>query len=242
MPLPDFGFDRKRIRVAPGGYALSSSPRAAYVHLYLTASADLAVAGQAIRLNMTTDYPWKGKVTIKVEPKRPARFAIALRIPGWCERAEATVNGEPVALAGATRKGYAHIVRRWAPGDRVELNMAMPVERMYCHPSVRHNTGRVALQRGPIVYCLEEVDNGTDLNAIALGRTARLTARFQSDLLGGVTVVSARAQSLRKRGWPGKLYQTHPPDVRSTTIRAIPYFAWANRKEEEEMLVWLREG
>ncbi len=231
-----------RLIASIGGYAFSSSPRAAFVHLYLTASVELEVAGQALRLNLTTDYPWKGKVNIEVEPQRPARFALALRIPGWCERAAATVNGKPVALAGITRKGYARIVRRWAPGDRIELNMAMPVERMYAHPSVRNDTGRVALQRGPIVYCLEEVDNGADLNAIALPRTARLTARFQDDLLGGVTVVSARARRLRKRGRTDALYQNRPPVIGPTSIRAVPYYAWANRKQEQEMLVWLREG
>jgi len=229
-----------RLIASVGGYAFSSTPRAAFVHLYLTASAVLDVAGQNLRLNTTTDYPWKGKVTLEVEPQRAARFALALRVPGWCERAEVRVNGKPVALAGITRKGYARITRHWEPGDRVELNMAMPVERMYCHPSVRHDTGRVALQRGPIVYCLEQVDNGTDLNAIALPRTARLTARFQPDLLGGVTVVGARARRLRKRG--GALYENRPPDVGPAAIRAVPYFAWANRKQEQEMLVWLREG
>ena len=231
-----------RLVASIGGYAFSCSSRAAYVHLYLAATATLNVAGQALRLSLTTDYPWKGRVTVNVQPERPARFALALRIPGWCEQAEAKVNGKSIALAGVTRKGYAHLVRRWAPGDRVELNMAMPVKRMYAHPSVRHNTGKVALQRGPIVYCLEEMDNGADLNAIALPRAARLTARYQGDLLGGVTVVSAHAQRLRKRGGRGVLYQSRLPDVQPTTIRAIPYFAWANRREEEEMLVWLREG
>ncbi|MCK4373760.1 MAG: glycoside hydrolase family 127 protein, partial [Candidatus Brocadiae bacterium] len=170
-----------------------------------------------------------------------AEFTLALRIPGWCRGATLKVNGKAVGAGRLTRKGYARIKRVWRKGDKVELRLPMPVERIEAHPKVRANAGRVALQRGPIVYCLEEVDNGPNLSDIALPRTARLRAEYDEKLLGGVVVVTGKARRRDASAWRNRLYGPSASRTRSVTIKAVPYCAWANRRPGE-MLVWVREA
>ena len=230
-----------RLIASLGRYAFSSDSRSAYVHLYLQGRAELQVAGQTVTVIQKTAYPWKEKVRITVQPEKPAAFTLALRIPGWCRKPRLLVNGKAVRIASVTNKGYARIKREWKPGDEVELTLPMPVERVESHPGVRMNCGRVALMRGPIVYCLEEVDNGPDLQDIALPRDAKLTARFAPDLLGGVVVLTGKAKRRRKQDWPkGELYRADPTRMETAPILAVPYFAWANRKLGE-MTVWIRD-
>jgi DUF1680 family protein len=130
-----------------------------------------------------------------------------------------------------------------ASGDEVVLSLAMPVERMVAHPEVRQDAGCVALQRGPVVYCLEEVDNGPRLANVVLPREGRLTAAVDGQLFGGVGVITGDAVRIEPADWPADLYrpQSVLPAIRSPlTFKAIPYFLWANR-EPGEMRVWLRE-
>ncbi|MHB1295953.1 MAG: glycoside hydrolase family 127 protein [Anaerolineae bacterium] len=222
-----------------GAYAYSTGVSEAVVHLYAAGEARLTVDGQAVTLQQETRYPWEGLVRITVTPERAAAWTLSLRIPAWCRNAGLRVNGQPVEAP--RRKGYARITRTWQAGDVVELDLAMPVERMAASPAVREDAGRVALQRGPLVYCLEEIDNGPTLPAIALPRTAALEAHWEADLLGGVVVIAGQAERLDPTGWEGQLYRAAEPAVRPVTLRAVPYYAWGNRGLGE-MLVWLREA
>ena len=129
----------------------------------------------------------------------------------------------------------------WQPGDVVDLTLSMPVERLQAHPRVRANSGRVALQRGPLVYCLEEVDNGPDLNDIVLPRDAALTAEFDEELLGGVVVITGEAGRRGASDWENTLYRSSQSRSKAAAIKAIPYYAWANRTLGE-MLVWISEA
>jgi DUF1680 family protein len=117
----------------------------------------------------------------------------------------------------------------------------MPVERIQAHPEVRANSGRVALQRGPLVYCLEEVDNGPNLNDIVLPRDAPLQAEFDEKLLEGVVVITGVAHRRSAEGWEEELYRPAQTGSQPVPIKAIPYYAWANRALGE-MLVWIREA
>ena len=181
-------------------------------------------------------------MSIKVKPAVPTAFTLALRIPNWCHGAGLKVNGESVALDAVRRRGYACLKREWCAGDRVELVLPMPVERIEAHPAVREDQGRVALQRGPIVYCLEEVDNGPMLNAITLPPTARLTAKWEPDLLGGVMTVNGRAKRVAAANWQGQLYRpAGRSKAESIRLRAVPYCTWANRGLGE-MITWIRSG
>ncbi|NLG28849.1 MAG: glycoside hydrolase family 127 protein [Chloroflexi bacterium] len=227
-----------RLIASLGGYFYSQAEDELWVHLYMGSSVKLQLAGQEVSLRQETNYPWDGQVHLRLWLHKPARFALALRIPGWCRKAKLSVNGEKVKVKAVTRNGYARIERKWQDGDRIELVLPMPVERMEAHPRVRHDCGRVALQRGPLVYCLEEPDNGPDLNDIALPSGSELTATFDPDLLGGVMVVGAEALRRDEDGFGGTLYRPLGSQYRAVNLKAIPYYAWANR-ELGEMLVWM---
>jgi DUF1680 family protein len=163
-----------------------------------------------------------------------------LRIPGWCEEgATLSVNGE---VASEPKPGaYARIARRWQAGDTVRLSLPMPVRYLEAHPYVFEAAGRVALARGPILYCAEGVDHpGLDVRDLVVPEDSSRIKALASDLLGGVTVLTAPARALSLAG--DYLYRTrsgHSVPTRPATLTAIPYFAWANR-EPTPMQVWLR--
>jgi len=211
------------------------------VHLYGDADARLDIGGTEIRLKQQSRYPWDGAVGITVDVDKPTRFALSLRIPGWCRKASLSVNGEAIDLAAATVDGYARIDREWKAGDTVALNLELAVERLYAHPEVRQDVGRITLKRGPLVYCLEGIDNSVALNRIKVPGDASFNANFEPDLLGGVVTLTAEAADDSADGWNGTLYRTAPPKSEPVPIKAVPYYAWDNR-EPGEMLVWLRGG
>ncbi len=214
------------------------------VHLYVGSEARLDVRGQAVTLRQETRYPWEGSCRIRMELEgvRTLRFAVRLRVPGWCREARLMVNGAEVALGGCMERGYAVVEREWVSGDVIALDLPMPVERVYANPRVTADVGRVALQRGPVVYAVEgvDVDVATPLDRVVLPREAELVAAFDEGLLGGVTVV--RGEALAEEQWDaGMLYRTRPAAGTRRAFTAVPYFAWDNRAAGE-MRVWLREG
>ncbi|MBZ9936063.1 glycoside hydrolase family 127 protein [Mesorhizobium sp. BR1-1-16] len=211
------------------------------VHLYGDADARLDIGGTEVRLKQQSRYPWDGAVGITVDVDKPTRFALSLRIPGWCRKASLSVNGEAIDLSAATVDGYARIDREWKAGDTVSLNLELAVERLYAHPEVRQDVGRITLKRGPLVYCLEGIDNSVALNRIKVPGDASFNANFEPDLLGGVVTLTAEAADDSPEGWNGTLYRTAPPKSEPVPIKAVPYYAWDNR-DPGEMLVWLRGG
>jgi DUF1680 family protein len=230
-----------RMLASLGKYVYSQGRNEIYVHLYIAGSAEIDLAGRKVLLTQKTRYPWKEKVRLTVRPEKPGTFTVAVRIPGWCRSASLKVNGRAVNLARITKKGYAKVKRLWKSGDTIELTLPMPVERIEANPNVRMNSGKVALQRGPVVYCLEEIDNGPNLSEITLPADASLRARYDKDLLGGVTVITAKARRRDDSSWKDCLYRTEASRMKTVNIQAVPYFAWCNRKPGE-MLVWIRQG
>lgn len=230
-----------RLVTSIGTYAYGISAEGVAVHLYNESDATLNVAGGELRLRQTTRYPWDGEVRIDIDPGSERTFEIALRIPGWCRKATATVNGTPVDLSAATKNGYAHLHRKWKIGDSITLSLEMTVERIFANPAVRQDVGRVALMRGPLLYCLEAVDNACPLNNYALPESSSLEARFEKDLLGGVVTLSGMALADEMEGWGLDLYRPTRVARKPLPVKAVPYFSWDNRKKGE-MLVWLREA
>jgi len=226
-----------RLLASFGQYVYAMRGRELWVHLYAAGSVACRFNGVSVVLHQKTDYPWNGEVRFTVEPDKPAAFTLALRIPGWCRGAKLRVNGKPAGLKAVTRKGYARIKRQWQPGDALDLTLPMPVQRVRAHANVRANLGRVALQRGPLVYCLEEADNGPGLDRIVLPDSAALRT-VRKDILGGIVVLTAPARKVAADG--GALYRTDQPKARPHRITAVPYCLWNNRKPGE-MLVWIRE-
>ncbi|HJT31659.1 MAG TPA: beta-L-arabinofuranosidase domain-containing protein [Pirellulales bacterium] len=199
--------------------------------LYMGGTAEVALAGGDVKVTQETRYPWDGRIEMTLEPTKDMAFDLKLRVPGWCHEATASINGEKLS-SSQPQSGYLTISRAWRRGDRVTIDLAMPVERVYADPHVKADVGRVALQRGPIVYCLEGVDNDGHVRDLCLPREAKLSASFEPDLLGGVTVVQGDA-----------LRVTADDDRRRTEtvkLKAVPYYAWDNRAPGE-MVVWLPE-
>ncbi len=227
-----------RLIASLGIYMYSEAMDSAAVHLYGTSEVLLTIGGQSVTLTQETNYPWDGKVVITVEPGHPAEFSFRLRWPGWCHNGTIAVNGTKMPVK--PEKGYVTIKRKWQEGDAVELTFEMPVRRVYAHPQVKADIERVALARGPLMYCLEEVDNSPDLDAFYLPRNAIFKYKFEADLLGGVGIIMSEALKQDKTYAPNVLYRDDASTFQKALIRAVPYFAWANR-QPGEMLVWLRE-
>jgi DUF1680 family protein len=228
-----------RLVASLGQYVYSSAGDEAAVHLYIAGRARLSVGGTEVGLRQETRYPWDGAIALVVEPERPVEFALRLRVPAWCRSARLAINGAPVDLAPLMDRGYANIRRLWQPGDTVELTLDMPAERIYANPEVTADTGRVALKRGPIVYCLEGADNSVPTHRVALPRGEPVDARFAADVLSGVGMLEAAG--VHASPWDdATLYRDAPPAWQPTRLRAIPYAFWANR-DSEDMSVWIRE-
>ncbi|MGB2821791.1 MAG: beta-L-arabinofuranosidase domain-containing protein, partial [Phycisphaerae bacterium] len=230
------------------GWAYGVSDEGVWVNLYGGSALETAGAGGGrLKLVQQTDYPWDGRVRITLEPARPSEFAVMLRIPGWAKGAGVKINGRPVDAE--VRPGtYLPLRRKWSAGDAIELDLPMKVRLMEAHPSAKELRGKVAVMRGPVVYCLESPDlpEGVALDEVAIPPGIELTPRYQKGLLGGVTVLrgqalgagarSPRAAPAAKAGWNGVLYRElnvakggRPPEGRKVGITLIPYYAWANR-------------
>ncbi len=235
-----------RLLASLPGYFYSLSSEGVWVHLYAENRAQMPwTDGRTICLAQHSRYPWDGAITIQVEGE--GVFSLFLRIPAWCEEgASLDLNGQP--LPGPLTPGrYVEIRRDWRPGDAVHLELPMPVCRIECHPYVAENSGRVALKRGPLLYCVEGADHpGLDLRDLLLPAGESLAAEFHPELLGGVVALHGLARLVPPDdGWQGRLYRTVPSRSPGSSpgyahnVTAIPYYAWANR-QPGPMAVWLR--
>jgi len=227
-----------------GQYFYSTSEQGVWVHLFAQGTANLSVGGQGISLRQVTRYPWDGEVKFEMNLPQPQSFCLHLRVPGWCEKWAIRVNGEPVPQAHPQANGYLALEREWRPGDTIEYGMDMPVQTVWAHPAVRYLQGRMAIQRGPIVYCLEGVDHGNIvLDQIALDPHCVCSDEFEvvyrDDLLGGVNLLRGKGVVVDQAGWQGGLYSHHQASSKVLDITAIPYYAWDNRAPGE-MRIWMR--
>ncbi|OAS86597.1 MULTISPECIES: glycoside hydrolase family 127 protein [Metabacillus] len=229
-----------RLVASIGHYIYTQKENELFVHLYMGHETQIDIAGNQIGIVQKTNYPWDGNISINVSPKSDQQFTISLRIPGWSKGAVVKVNGEIVDHEPLMKNGYVYINRIWSENDQVELALQMVIERIQANPLVRNNNGKVALQRGPIVYCLEEVDNGKNLPSIFLPRDAELKAKFEEDLLEGIVIISGQAERIEEAGWEDKLYRPVDDHTRKVEIKAVPYYAWCNR-QPGEMIVWVNE-
>ena len=224
-----------RLVASIGGYAYSADESGLAVHLYLGSETSFDTGGTRVRVKTEAGFPWKEEVRIAVDPEVPARFALSVRVPAWCKDFSAKIGG--TKAVGALVDGYLRIEREWRSGDVLELRLPMPPRRIRANPLVREDAGKVALMRGPVVYCLEEIDNGSLLSDLRLPRDARFEAAFEPELLGGVVTLSGEA--LRSEGdWGEDLYRDYEPNARKVRIKAVPYYSWDNRGENE-MIVWI---
>jgi DUF1680 family protein len=229
-----------RLLTSLGQYIYTLQAESLFVHLYIGGEATVNLGGQSIQITQQTNYPWDGKVTISLGMEQDTHVILGLRIPGWCREADLRINGAGMELnEHVIKKGYATIERTWQNGDRIELDFPMPVAMMQAHPQVRANAGKVAITRGPLVFCLEEIDNGSNLSAIVLPQDAKLTTAADAQLLGGTVVITGEAMRVDESDWDDVLYRSADTKLKPVTITAIPYGLWGNRTPGE-MTVWLR--
>jgi DUF1680 family protein/alpha-L-arabinofuranosidase len=214
-----------RFMASMTGYVYAKSGNMVYVNMFVAGEGKVKVNNDDVRIRQETRYPWDGSVKITIEPAKAEKFTIAVRIPGWVtdgpvatdlyrymdesdKKISLKLNGEIVEAK--INKGFACIERQWTKGDVIELNLPMPARRLIANDKVVADTGRVAVERGPIVYCAEWPDNDGNVLDMALADNATLTSEERKDLLGGVTTVRCKAQNKKD-------------------IVLIPYYAWANR-------------
>lgn len=227
-----------RLVASVGGFFLSVAEDGLAFHLYGGISSTVSIGGTDVVLCETSNYPWSGEIGIAIDPSQPAEFEVKLRIPGWATGVSLAVNGDPVEAQPVN--GYVTIRRVWKKGDRISLDLPMPPQRLYANPGVIRDVGRVALKRGPLVYCLEEADNpGGAVQRLKLPREAKLTAEKRADLFGGAVTLSAPARAIEDGGF-SELYRTTPPAETAASLTALPYYLWANRGRGS-MVVWIPE-
>ncbi|WP_086472017.1 glycoside hydrolase family 127 protein [Devosia lucknowensis] len=230
-----------RLVTSLGSYIYAVADDEIAIHLYAQSEARVVLAnGARFTLTQNTDYPWSGAIDIAIEPETAARFAVSLRIPGWARGAKLAVNGQHVDLA-VDADGYARLDRTWQKGDRLALDLPLEPRVLRANPRVRQDAGRVAVMRGPLVYCLEATDNGTGLNSILLQRgLGRAETAAIPDLRGAIAI---DLPALRENAetWGADLYAEKAANTQTTTVRLVPYHLWDNR-EPGEMLVWTRQA
>jgi len=226
-----------RLLASLGGYVASTGAGLLSLDLYTGGNVTATVDGRQVALKIATDYPWNGRVAITVRPQTAQAFSLRLRIPSWCTSWTLRVVGKTVATR--VTNGFATITRTWKPGDNVELVLSMSVQRVHADPRVRQDTGRVAVQRGPLLFCVEGCDNGADLDSVVLPDQANLSAKKQAKLLGGV--VTLEGVGRREQPFTDGLYRTAPPTWKKAKLRFIPYYAWDNRAPGA-MAVWIRRS
>ena len=198
-----------------GNYIYGVSDDALWVNLYIGNDAAVNVGGKTVTVNQDTGYPWDGGVRITLGMKGTLGKDVRIRIPGWCKDYFITVNGNVVEAP--VDKGYAVLSGKWRDGDIIYLQMEMPAEMVAADPRVKEDEGRRAVQRGPLVYCMEEVDN-PDYGSICLESGSEFEAKWEPDLLNGLMTLSANCGD--------------------SPVRLIPYYAWDNR-EAGRMQVWI---
>jgi DUF1680 family protein len=232
------------------GYIYATSGNRIYVNLFIQNTAGFIVGDNKVTISQMTDYPWNGNVTINIEPARTGRFQVYIRIPGWARempipgdlyKFEEPFRGMVVLKVNGKEekmtmdKGYAVLEQDWKKGDRIDLEFPMPVRRIIANEKVIDDHGRVALQRGPLVYCAEGIDQpGNRVMDISLEKNATYAVVSKPDLLGGMNVIEGKAVSTKVRK-DGNMEEL------SCEFKAVPYYSWENRGPGE-MEVWFAKG
>jgi len=225
-----------RLFASLGQYCYSTTGDELYVTQYVGSNLSTTVDGTAVELDLESALPWDGEVAVDVDAD--GAVPVNLRIPEWAAEATVTVDGEDVSHDGT---GFVRVEREW-DGQRVELTFEMEAELVAAHPAVEADAGRVAVRRGPLVYCAEAVDNERPLHDYALDDDATVRTAGEADALDGATVLEAEATVSDRDGWEGKLYRpVEDTEREETDLELVPYYAWDNR-DPGAMAVWHRRA
>ncbi|MFX1339385.1 MAG: glycoside hydrolase family 127 protein, partial [Promethearchaeota archaeon] len=228
------------------GYVYAQGDDILYVNLFIGNIANISLDKEPMLITQETDYPWNGNVKIKINLQNKEEFTIAIRIPGWSQnkpvpsdlysyineintKISLKVNGEPFNVI--QKKGFVYIKRKWTDGDTIEVDIPMPIRRVIAHEMVKNNNGRVALERGPIVYCVEWSDNNVQsLFHLFLEDDDELKSEYRDEILNGIVIITGNIHYLQKTN-------IHIEKIK-TEFLAIPYYSWAHRGKGE-MTIWM---
>lgn len=236
-----------RLIASLGKYIYAKDNEDFYVNLFIGSDIETVLNGKQVYISQETEYPWEGKVKLNISPEEESTFTLNVRIPAWTDNKPMPgdlyaylddretpliikLNGEP--LLYEEEKGFAVIKREWQKDDIVEIEMAMPVRKVVSHEMVADNAGMIALQRGPVVYCAEALDNNNNVFNLYIPEDAELTAVFNKELLGGIGTVTGKVKVLNRGEDEVSIRE------KEHKLVAIPYFSWANR-DPVAMCVWL---
>jgi uncharacterized protein len=239
------------VRLLPSipGYIYAQNGDNVYVNLFISSIANLKVNNKGLTITQQNNYPWDGGLSFTIDPAAATQMNLLIRIPGWARNQampsdlytyeapsaqpiEIKVNG--IAVRYEVQKGYAVISKKWKKGDKVELTLPMNVQRVIANNHLADDTNKVALQRGPVMYCAEWKDNDGKAANIIVPKNAEFETAFEPALLNGVLVIKAKVKSVNIDP------ATQDVSTNSKTMTAIPYYAWANRGDGE-MTVWFPE-
>lgn len=239
-----------RFMASVPGYVYAVNKKDVYVNLFVEGNSKIKLDGNEVELVQKTKYPWDGDVEIEINPSSSDKFAMLLRIPGWAKNqpvpsdlyhyvdgakpdVKISVNGKEVK--SKTKGGYAVIEREWKTGDKIAIHMDMPVRRVQAHKEVKYDEGLLSMERGPIVYALESIDQKKNyLFDIVIPRNSKIESHFEKNLLNGVMVLEGNAYSVEKDSISAKTIE------KPFTFKAIPYSTWNNRGQGQ-LVVWTPE-
>ncbi len=223
-----------RLITSLGGYIYSSDSDTLYTHLYIGSDAEIKLGETTVKVKQETEMPWGGKTIFTLSG---GSYGFSFRIPDWAQKADVKVNGKAVSFE--TVKGYACIRREWQDGDKVEIEFPMEVRLTEANPNLRCDSGKAAITRGPIVYCIESADNGERLSSIKIDENPEFRAEEENLLFDGEVSIYAKAKK-RKPWQSGDLYRPFSRDYEEIELKAVPYAFWGNREDTKEMSVWIR--
>ena len=230
-----------RLLASLSNYVATQNERGIQIHQY----SNMEISTPYASLTVETDYPWDGRVKIALTESRAEPWTLALRVPGWCQSFEVNLNGQSVN--SSLQKGYVTIEHMWKTGDAIEIDFPMTAFLVEADPRVDSVRGCVAIQRGPVVYCIEEHDQepGANLLDIKIDPSGEFSSRWQGDLLGGVVTLEGTGYQMDRSAWSNnRLYRPLVPGNENHTLdrrvklTAIPYYAWGNRGLKS-MRVWI---
>ncbi len=236
-----------RLLPAVPGYMYAQKDDQIYINLFINGTADLSIGKTAVQLTQQNNYPWEGALQFTINPKKTTAFSLLVRIPGWAQNSVVPsdlyqfenntvvkpvikVNGQAVEYN--IQNGYAVIARSWKKNDQLTVNLPMDVQRITANKNLKDNIGKVALQRGPLVYCAEWPDNNGKTSNLIMPAGTPFTSEFKPDLLNGVMILKAEV--------PAVVVSNNAVSTVKQSFTAIPYYSWANRGKGE-MMIWFPE-
>lgn len=223
-------------------YAYSENETTLFMHLYLGGKMKKKFAGQDVSINVESEYPWKNAVSIMMETERPVSFTMAIRMPGWSKESKVLING-----AGAEYEiidGYAYLNREWQNGDQITLGFDMEPVFYQTNTNVRSNIGKAVLMRGPVVYCLEEKDNGKNLHLVEVDVQAPVNIVPGAEELGSIAALEASGRRIKESVEEGLYKSFTGYEYEDAVLKYIPYYVWCNRGVGEMQVYtgWYREN